>query len=182
MAFDENGAGSLGWYQESYAAENSIAELLDMAAGIQAGSKGLKAKPCARSYNNLEGFENIQPQHHHGHFVRALLESTALSLKKIIEKLSALNTCDAIVATGGGAMSSLWVEIKADMAGKTFLIPECTEAACFGAAMVAAASTHQFKDLYEISESWIKTKETIGPDPARHELYSRWSEKSLDYN
>lgn len=177
MAFDDNGARSLEWYQREYARGLSIPELLEMAFQVSIGSDGLVAKPYAASYKNLEGFENIKPYHRHGHFVRAILESTALSLDTILEKLITAKTNEAIVATGGGAMSNLWIKIKADLSGKKFLVPECNETACLGAAMVGAAGTHKFNSLRAIGEQWIQFKETVYPDPDNHVKYHKWSQK-----
>lgn len=177
MAFDENGAGSLEWYHRKYAPEHTIAELLDRASQIDFGSEGLIARPCAERYNDLEGFENIKPFHQHAHFVRAILESTACSLDNVVKKLTDVVKEESIIATGGGAMSKLWIEIKANMLGRKFIIPEYSESACLGAAMLAATSVHRFDSLGQASEKWTRVKEIISPNPEYYMQYSRWFEQ-----
>jgi sugar (pentulose or hexulose) kinase len=180
MAFDDNGAGSLEWYQKNYADDFNIQSLLQMASDIPIGSEGLIARPAVASYKSLEGFENMQPFHEHGHFVRAILESTALSLERILQKLTTLNNSPAIVATGGGAMSKLWIKIKADLIGKKFLVPRCSETACLGAAMIGAAGTDMFHGLHEITQHWVRFDEEVEPGTDEHRMYSEWSYKLID--
>lgn len=136
MAFDSNGATSLEWYQNEHAPEFSISDLLKMAGDIEIGCEGLIAKPGAHKFLGLNGFKNIKQYHNHGHFVRAILESTALSLKGISASLPGNTETTGVVSVGGGARSKLWVEIKSNLIGKHFFIPECIESACLGAAMV----------------------------------------------
>jgi sugar (pentulose or hexulose) kinase len=182
LNYDENGAGALEWYQKSQAPELSITELLEKAAAIEPGSAGLMARPCASNYNDLEGFYNQKPDHGHGHYVRAILESTALSLKEIIEELIPAAAYKRVVSTGGGAMSRLWVQIKADLLGKEFFIPQCNESACLGAAMLAATSVHYFPTIQEASSQWVQRKEIVQPDWVNHDFYSRWTEQIKQMN
>ncbi len=181
MAFDENGATSLDWYQKEFAPELTVAELLQKAALIEPGCEGLKAKPCAYKFSAFNGFENVKPYHGHGHFVRALLESTAFSLSTIVAVLSKSSQSDGIISTGGGAQSSLWINIKANLLGSNFYIPECSETACLGAAMLGAISSGETGSMNETMENWVKIKEIIKPDPLNMQLYQKWvqSKKTL---
>jgi sugar (pentulose or hexulose) kinase len=86
--------------------------------------------------------------------VIAILESTAASLAGIVQKL---NNKGAIIATGGGARSKLWVQIKAGILKRPFVIPACNEAACLGAAMMAARGVGVLNDVQE----WIHVREKI---------------------
>lgn len=181
MTFDENGAGSLEWYQKNHASALSIPDLLELASHVEAGSEGLVAKSCASSYNNLEGFENITQRHQHGHFTRAILESTALSLKLTLEKLASTTADQQIVSTGGGAKSIVWTKIKADLLSKTFLIPQCTESACLGAAMLAATATGDFTSIENVYDAWTRPKEPVHPDAVNSKIYQHWLQKIAQY-
>jgi len=137
MMFDDNGATSLEWYQKNYAPEYSIQELLEMAAQVVPGCEGLTAFPCADRYPELSGFDiDNRNCYGHGHFIRALLESTARSLHSIVTAMHKDRPVKGIVSSGGGSRSKLWVAIKSDLINVPFFIPECTELACFGAAMI----------------------------------------------
>lgn len=163
MAFDDNGAHSLEWYQNMYASDLSIPELLEMAKEVEPGCLGLVAQPFACRYDDLEGFLNIRPVHKHGHFVRAILESTAMSLKDLTGIIKKPGFQGAIVSTGGGAQSSLWVKIKADILETDFYIPNSHETACMGAAMIGAAGSEELGDWNEIVKEWVKFKEIVKP-------------------
>ncbi|MGV8136677.1 MAG: L-fuculokinase [Mangrovibacterium sp.] len=163
MIFDDNGAASLEWYQKKFAPGYSITELVEMAESVEAGSDDLIAAPVVSNFDNLNGFSNIKKYHHHGHFIRAILESTALSLHNILNVLKENIQPAGIVATGGGAKSRLWVQIKANLTGMDFLVPECSESACLGAAALGALGTKEYGSLDEIMRICLKNAERVQP-------------------
>ncbi|WP_108821979.1 L-fuculokinase [Dysgonomonas sp. Marseille-P4361] len=144
MAFASNGATALDWYRSNYAPELSVPALLAMAEKVPPGCEGVVAKPSANEYEGLKGFTGINGDHMHAHFVRAILESTSLSLGELINYLDRSHT-RAIIPSGGGARSRLWLQIKADMLNRTFLLPESGELACKGAAMLCMVGMSCFK-------------------------------------
>ena len=173
MMFDENGAISLEWYQKNHAPEYTIPELLEMAAKV--GCEGLKACPCVATYPGLSGFipaNNIR--YHHGHYVRAILESTACSLQQMITALKRGGRIPAIISSGGGSRSELWVKIKSEKinnslplgegwGGASFFLPECTELSCKGAAMAGALGTKIFHDYNSLVDVWVQLKPCFTP-------------------
>lgn len=171
MAFNENGATVLEWYQKKFAPELSIEELLKMAESISPGSDGLKALPCANKYESLSGFYNIVNRHSHGHFVRAILESTALSLRDLVDSLDRENVSKALIASGGGARSLLWVQVKADILNKAFMVPECSELACQGAALIGAMGNIQENNGLKPFERQARYARLIKPNPINVERY-----------
>jgi sugar (pentulose or hexulose) kinase len=76
-----------------------------------------------------------------------------------------------VTATGGDAKSKLWIQIKADLIDINFLVPECNETACLGAAMIGAAGTGEYSTINEIVWKWVKIKEMISPDQEVIEKY-----------
>ena len=161
MAFDDNGALALEWYRNNFAGGYTIPDILEMAKEVKNGSDGLVAKPCANKYHGLTGFENVKPFHKHGHFVRAILESTAVSLNNLIDVVKPPSFKGGIVSTGGGARSSLWIKIKANRVKSDFFIPENNETACMGAAMIGAVGTGKLGDWEEVTNKWVRDKEII---------------------
>lgn len=172
MVFNENGASSLEWYQKNYAPEYNISELLEMASLVESGCDGLTALPCAGTYSGLNGFKHTGNIHYgHGHYVRALLESTAHSLLQLVTTLKKDTPVPVIVSSGGGSRSELWVAIKSEIVAnafpqgegrdEVFLIPECTESSCLGAAMIGALGTHSFDSYEKIADAWIRFKKRI---------------------
>jgi xylulokinase len=139
LTFDGNGAVWLEWYQKNFANQHTIPELVKMAEET-GGSQGLKAKPMTFNYQSIEdAFEGIKKNHTHGHFIYALMESTANTLNELINKLCPDKKPKKIAATGGGAKSELWLLIKAKMTSCEFFKTASAEPATLGAAMIAAA-------------------------------------------
>lgn len=163
MAFDNNGALSLEWYQKNFAGGYSIVDLLNLAEETGKDNLGLSAKPCANSYSGLEGFINVRPVHRHGHFVRALLESTSQSLASLIGLIKGGDFSGRVISTGGGAQSDLWIKIKAGMLGVSFCVPECSETACQGAAMIGATGSGESGRWDEWGRRWVRFKKIIRP-------------------
>jgi sugar (pentulose or hexulose) kinase len=137
LMFDENGASSLERYQKNHASEYSIAELLNMASQAD------------------------MPANPHGYHVRAILESTARSLRQMVVEIKKDVTVPAIVASGGGSRSELWVEIMSAIVQVPFFIPECTELSCMGAAMTGALGINAFVDYDTLADTWIRFRKKI---------------------
>lgn len=114
-----------------------------MAEEVSPGCNGLVALPGADKYDNLTGFKNRTDKQTHGHFIRAIMESTAKSLAELINQLCDKENLKKIVATGGGAKSDLWLKIKSNLTGVEFITTNCDEPACKGAAVLA---TRMIKD------------------------------------
>jgi xylulokinase len=174
LVFDDNGASGLEWYQQVHAAGLTFVELEQMARLAGIGSDGLTARPMACQYDALQGFLQQSALHHHGHFFRSLLESTAASLVKLVRLLSADHTPQRIVATGGGAASDLWLQIKADLLGVEYIATATHTPACLGAAMLAAIALGWFTDLDRASAKWIHIRKTFKPDSSNHQKYLAW--------
>jgi sugar (pentulose or hexulose) kinase len=100
---------------------------------------------------SIEELLAMDPGTEHGIAVRNILTSTARSLQTLVQRL---HSNGPVVSTGGGARSKLWVQIKAALLNRPFIIPACSEAACLGAAMIAAKGIGHSTD-------WIRVKEII---------------------
>ncbi len=73
--------------------------------------------------------------------MKALLEGVALEMKlnlDIMEKSGM--KINKLIATGGGAKSKTWTQIKANVLNKPITVIEVEEAGCFGAAMIACSA------------------------------------------
>ncbi len=177
MAFNSNGATALEWYQQNFVPDYSISELLELAEAVEPGCEGLTAKPSADKFEWPGGFNNIGEKHSHAHFVRAILESTSLSLSEIVNVVDPENMVTAIIPSGGGSQSRLWLQIKANLTNKLFLLPESGELACKGAALLCGVGTSCYNSMEEAIEHQVRTKEVIKPDPVVSEQYRMWYHK-----
>lgn len=151
LAFDPLGAGQLEDYQRRFAPGHSIEQLIALAARVPAGSK-----PAAQ----LGG---VRTDHDHGVSMRHLLESIAATHRVLGARVAGANQVNRIVATGGGARSGVWLQIKADILGVPIVTPTCPELACLGAAALAGVAAGKFKDIAEASDGMVRESACYRP-------------------
>ncbi len=143
----DGGATAIEWYKNNYAKDLSIDELVKLAEDVAPDCAGLSVDGLASDYEGLSGFRGATEKHSHGHYIRAMMNYTAKSLAQLVTFLDTDNTINTIVATGGGAKSDLWLEIKTKLLNRKFITAESSELACKGAAMVAAVAAGWFDSL-----------------------------------
>ena len=73
-----------------------------------------------------------------------------------------------IIATGGGAKSPIWCQLYADITGLPVRIPAEKEAACLGAAMIAAVADGKYADFAEASKELVSFSKEYTPNPCEH--------------
>jgi len=78
---------------------------------------------------------------------------------------------DELRAIGGGARSSLWVQLKADITGIPIVVPRITEAACWGAALLGGVGAGVFGSAAQAMEEMLHLEHRFEPDPARTARY-----------
>lgn len=100
-----------------------------------------------------------------GQIIRALLEGVTYEMKYNIECLAQAGIeIRELRAIGGGAKSKIWMGIKADIMGLPIVSPCVTEAACLGAAMLAAIGCGQFASVAEAIKTWVVFDRVFDPD------------------
>ena len=83
-------------------------------------------------------FVGITASHTQGHFIRAVLEGVALSLRDTFTLFHELGVpVKAIRLGGGGARGALWRQIQADVYGQAVETLAVEEGAAYGAAILA---------------------------------------------
>jgi xylulokinase len=99
---------------------------------------------------------------------RAVMEGVALLLDRNLQDMRRGGLeFSHIISTGGAAKSDVWSQIKADICGLEIRIPAESEAACLGAAMIAAVSSGAFSDYEAAAAACVRTAKSFFPgDPA----------------
>jgi len=80
-------------------------------------------------------------------------------------------------ATGGGARSALWMQMKADMLNIPITALKTVDAGTVGSAMLTGIAIGLFRDLQEAASKMVEETVTYQPDPARHEAYMKVYER-----
>ena len=167
-----NGAGlSLRYFRDTFASGASYETLLELAAEVAAGSDGLMwapylfgertphLDPSARA-----AFVGITASHTRAHFVRAVLEGVAFSLRDTLTLFAELRVpVKAIRLGGGGARGPLWRQIQADVYGQPVEILEAEEGGAFGAALLAGTGIGAWASVEQACAEAVRVAETISP-------------------
>jgi xylulokinase len=172
-------AGSLQWLHDVLAPHASFDALVDEAAQWDPGADGLlflpylagertpHADPDARG-----AFVGLELRHDRGALARAVLEGVAFGLRDSLELLRDLGvSADVGRASGGGARSTLWLEIVASVLGIPLELTAVEEGSAFGAALLAGVAGGVFADLEEGVARAVRTRTTVDPNPRWAEVY-----------
>jgi len=105
---------------------------------------------------------------------KAILEGLTYELRLNLDLLKAGGVkIDVLRAIGGGAKSKLWLQLKADITGIPVVTPKITEAAGFGAALLAGVGAGIFPSAAEAASRFLQLTDEYQPDPVRHAAYTR---------
>ncbi len=103
--------------------------------------------------------------------LRALLEGLAFEMRLNIDILARSEIhISEFLATGGGAKSRVWTQLKADVLNTPITTAAHTESGCFGAAMLARAA-HTGAPVREMLWGPPRARDTVEPDPDRAAFY-----------
>jgi xylulokinase len=107
-----------------------------------------------------------------GELVRALLEGINYEMRLNLELLKEAGIIvREIRAIGGGAKSRFWLQLKANMFGVPVAALQVSEAACFGAALLAGKAVGKWAKVTEAAEQLVKVREVFEPDEKERRLY-----------
>ena len=173
-----------------------FAEMDRLAGGVNAGADGLLFHPYlvgerAPYWDPLlrADFVGMTMRHDRGHFVRALYEGIAFSLRDVLGEFDkqGLPIREARII-GGGARSSLWRQVIADILGLRIVQPEYTDAS-YGVALLAGVGAGFFADERAARAGGGAILAVHDPDPATasryddlYGLYRETKEQLTDIN
>lgn len=109
-----------------------------------------------------------------GHFIRAAMEGVAFALRHNLDTAESIGVkAEVLRAMGGSANSLLWTQVKADVTGKTIVVPASDTATTLGAAMLAGVGTGLYKNFDEAVSLTVQTRRRHEPNPANREIYEK---------
>ena len=109
---------------------------------------------------------------------RACMEGVAYEMRLNYDALAASGIhFTKLHATGGGAKSKGWMQMKADILNLPILSLKTTDAGTVGSAMLTGVAVGVFRDFAEAAAVMVRQRETYLPDPKRHEQYMRIYER-----
>jgi len=168
---------SLRWFRDllrGTSANLSYDDLTREAATVPPGSGGVLWSPYLMGErtphldpNARATFTGLSASHNRAHLTRALLEGVAFSLKDTFSLFDEMRVPVRNVRLGGGgARSSLWRQIQADVYAHEVEILAAEEGAAYGAALLAGVGAKFWKSVDKACDAVIEVQQRVHPDPA----------------
>lgn len=161
----ESGGFSMEWFKNEFLKEVSYQELNKILA-----SRANQCSPIFLPYltgvnapdfnENASGvFLGLRANHDKYDMALAIMQGVACMLRKNLDymKESGIKV-DHIISTGGGAKSTVWTQIKANITRHIIEIPDNEEAPCLGAAIMSAVNEGLYSSYEEAIADCVSTK------------------------
>ncbi|NLL92059.1 MAG: hypothetical protein GX222_06535 [Ruminococcaceae bacterium] len=161
--------------------------MTELAATTPAGAEGLFLMPffggagCPnRDIYGRACLYGLSLGHHKGHIVRAFMEALACNITKIVEYTENLTGVKVtqIRSLGGGSLSPLWCQIKADVTGRQVVTMKNTQdAACLGAAILAGYGAGHWSSIADTAQNLAVVDKYYDPNPKNRSVYDQLLKK-----
>ncbi|MDR0519845.1 MAG: hypothetical protein LBG82_07350 [Clostridiales Family XIII bacterium] len=157
MAYLGGGGMCLKWFRDSaLGGAASYGELDSLAAGAPAGSENLIFMPqfsgrvCPNDTLVRGSYIGLQWTHGRGHMFRAIMEGIAYEYalyKDVIEKLVPEQGYERVLSVGGGSVSDVFTQIKADVLGVPVSTGAVADSALLACASIAGYGVGLFDEI-----------------------------------
>ncbi|MEK0082988.1 xylulokinase [Benzoatithermus flavus] len=178
----ESGGDAMRWARRAFHEKAlSYEAIVTRAAGAPAGADGLFFMPyltgerLGAHRNARAQFFGLGAAHGLAHLHRAVMEGVAFATARhlrIMEE-AAGHKVERVIASGGGAKTLLWLEIKASIYGIPIVVPAEPECGVVGCAAMAATATGRFGRIEDAIAAYVRYGAEILPNPIWTERYAR---------
>ena len=128
------------------------------------------------------GFLELHPDHTREDMGRAVVESIAFGVRRVLEALETSNCpVHELRVTGGQARNVIWNQLKADITGKRVTVPEIEDAELLGSAVCALIHQKEFATLRQASEELVRLRAVFHPRAERLGTYDELYEAYRQY-
>ena len=160
--------------------------LIDEAGRIPPGSDGLLFLPylagerTPHNDSSARGvFFGLHLGHTRAHMIRSVMEGVCFALRDALQLMRPFIVgAPKIRAIGGGARSSIWCQMQADVFNSPVVTLSESNGPAYGAAAMAAVGAGMYGTIGDVVDQWVSTSTEINPDPARtrnyNELYEQY--------
>jgi xylulokinase len=169
---------SLRWFRDRFGTgpddgRDPYERLAEEAATAPPGSDGVLWAPYLMGErtphldpNARAALVGLAASHTRAHVIRSILEGVAFSLRDSFTIFAEMKVpVNRIRLGGGGARSSLWRQIQADVYGQAVEIVEAEEGAAYGAAILAGVGAACWKSVDEACDAVVRTAQQVQPNP-----------------
>ena len=167
------------WYRQLTGQEkNNYKETMDGVNAIPADQDHPFFFPSMKGENLWEFsngmFAGLDPGQGTFELGRSVMEAIGYAVRRSLEIFEELDLpVEEIRGSGGQARSPVWNQMKADITGKTILVPEVEDAELLGCACLANVALGRYSSILDAAESLVKIKHEIYPRSEYHQIYDR---------
>ena len=147
------------------------------ASKIPAGSEGLLLLPFftgerAPYWNSeLRGmFFGLSLNHSRSHMIRAAMEGICFSLNCVLDALKDFGKVEDIRVSGSFTKSALWLQIMSDIFAEDITLPQNSEGAAFGAAVLGFIASGEMNSIADTA-NLIQPKKIYHPQTENFAVY-----------
>ncbi len=181
--------GSLQWYRNQLGQSEVAAAgpmgvdpyelIMTQASQAPAGSEGLfflpyltgertpHADPHARG-----AWIGLSLRHNKSHMARSVIEGATYAMRDCLEIIKEMKIpVREIRLSGGGARSTFWRQLQADVYGHKVVTINASEGPAYGVALLAAAGTGAYKNVVEACQATIEVVSTTSPSLSDKRVY-----------
>ena len=178
-ALSFTGGATLKWFRDNFSKDKSYAQL---DSSVKDNPSGIMILPhfagAANPYmdnSSKAAMLGLTLEHTDADIYKALMEGVTYEIMINIEHLESFGIkLNKLFATGGGASSDVWLQIKADILNRPVTALIAKEAGACGTCMMTGVAIGLFKDLYEAKSVFVKEKKTFVPDCNKVEKYQKY--------
>ncbi|GAB2566630.1 FGGY-family carbohydrate kinase [Gracilibacillus alcaliphilus] len=116
----------------------------------------------------------LKASHHKADIIKAVLEGLSYEFKWMKDTMESIlsSPLDTIISVGGGTKNKYWMQLKANVLNCPIRIPDITEAALMGAAMLAGLAKGMYRDEEQMLDTLAYiNKADIHPDVSVYKQY-----------
>jgi xylulokinase len=182
MATQIGGGALLSWFQRVIAPDRSVGSLLRSAPDRPTG---LLVQPHAEGSlsprmdpTSTMAIAGMGPATDRGELLRAVLEGICFELRENLSRIESSGTrVEALRATGGGAQSAAWVQLKADVLGRPVATVHVAHTSAFGAALLAGSAVGLYGPVRAAARELVRITRVFEPRPAFSRAYDEIFER-----
>lgn len=190
--------GSLRWYRDVFCQEE-IAQgkasgrdpyefITEAAATIEPGAEGLTFLPYLTGERTPHkdpyakgAFIGLSLRHTKAHMARAVLEGVAFGMRDSLDIVREMGVpVHEVRASGGGARSSVWRQIQADINQAPLVTINVDEGPAYGAALLGTVAAGMHASVEEACDATIRVVDTCEANTANKDTYDQWLEVYRD--
>jgi xylulokinase len=175
------GGDAMRWARRAFHQnEYSYEQIVQLAQSAPAGSDYLLFVPYLNGerlgphQNARAQFFGLTSGHGIAHLHRAVMEGVAFAARRNLRLMkTAGHPMDRLVASGGGAKTRLWLEIKASIYGCPIVAVKNAECGVVGSAILAGIANGTFANLEDAVARCVEVGPEVNPNPEWAETYEK---------